>query len=70
MLRLARAAFELTWRNTRRYGGYLVHVGIVLMFVGFTGAAFNQQRHALSGTRRKHAFRTIHHKTADRHRCR
>jgi cytochrome c-type biogenesis protein CcmF len=37
----ARAAFELTWRNTRRYGGYLVHMGIVLMFVGFTGSAFN-----------------------------
>jgi cytochrome c-type biogenesis protein CcmF len=36
------ATFELTWRNTRRYGGYLVHVGIVLMFIGFTGAAFNQ----------------------------
>jgi cytochrome c-type biogenesis protein CcmF len=33
---------ELTHRNTRRYGGYIVHVGIVLMFVGFTGAAFNQ----------------------------
>ncbi|MFB3825196.1 MAG: heme lyase CcmF/NrfE family subunit [Bryobacteraceae bacterium] len=39
---LARAAVELTWRNTRRYGGYLVHMGVVLMFVGFTGAAFNQ----------------------------
>ena len=37
-----RATVELTHRNTRRYGGYLVHVGIVLMFVGFTGAAFNQ----------------------------
>jgi cytochrome c-type biogenesis protein CcmF len=37
----ARAAFELAWRNTRRYGGYLVHMGIVLMFVGFTGSAFN-----------------------------
>jgi cytochrome c-type biogenesis protein CcmF len=34
--------FELTHRNTRRYGGYLVHVGIVILFVGFTGAAFNQ----------------------------
>ena len=32
---LPRAAFELTWRNTRRYGGYLVHLGIVAMFVGF-----------------------------------
>jgi len=39
---LALAAVELTHRNTRRYGGYLVHMGIVLMFVGFTGAAFNQ----------------------------
>ncbi len=39
---LPKAAFELTWRNTRRYGGYLVHVGIVIMFIGFTGSAFNQ----------------------------
>jgi cytochrome c-type biogenesis protein CcmF len=41
-LPLPRAAFELTWRNTRRYGGYLVHVGIVIMFIGFTGSAFNK----------------------------
>ncbi len=41
-MNLARAAVELTHRNTRRYGGYLVHMGIVIMFVGFTGAAFNQ----------------------------
>src|SRR5579872_5328308 len=40
----ARAVVELTHRNTRRYGGYVVHMGIVLMFVGFTGAAFNQNR--------------------------
>jgi cytochrome c-type biogenesis protein CcmF len=33
---------ELTHRNTRRYGGYIVHMGIVFMFIGFTGAAFNQ----------------------------
>lgn len=38
---LLRGMVELTHRNTRRYGGYLVHMGIVLMFVGFTGAAFN-----------------------------
>ena len=38
---LASALVELTWRNTRRYGGYLVHMAIVLMFVGFAGAAFN-----------------------------
>ena len=36
------AAVELTHRNTRRYGGYLVHMGIVFMFIGYTGAAFNQ----------------------------
>ena len=41
-LSLPRSAFELTWRNTRRYGGYLVHMGIVFMFIGFTGSAFNQ----------------------------
>jgi cytochrome c-type biogenesis protein CcmF len=41
-MNLARGMVELTHRNTRRYGGYLVHMGIVLMFVGFTGAAFNQ----------------------------
>ena len=39
---LLHATAELTQRNTRRYGGYLVHMGIVLMFVGFTGHAFNQ----------------------------
>ncbi len=41
-MNLARAIVELTHRNTRRYGGYLVHMGIVLMFIGFTGHAFNQ----------------------------
>ena len=41
-MNLLRASVELTHRNTRRYGGYLVHMGIVLMFVGFTGHAFNK----------------------------
>jgi cytochrome c-type biogenesis protein CcmF len=41
-MNLLRGMVELTHRNTRRYGGYLVHMGIVLMFIGFTGAAFNQ----------------------------
>jgi cytochrome c-type biogenesis protein CcmF len=40
-LPLPKAAFQLTWRNTRRYGGYLVHMGVVCMFIGFTGSAFN-----------------------------
>lgn len=37
------SVMELTHRNTRRYGGYLVHVGVVIMFIGFTGKAFDQQ---------------------------
>ncbi len=37
---LLAAAIELTHRNTRRYGGYIVHMGIVFMFIGFTGWAF------------------------------
>jgi cytochrome c-type biogenesis protein CcmF len=36
------AMMELTHRNTRRYGGYLVHMGVVLMFIGFTGKAFDR----------------------------
>jgi cytochrome c-type biogenesis protein CcmF len=36
------AVIALTHRNTRRYGGYIVHMGIVLMFIGFSGAAFNK----------------------------
>ncbi len=36
------AMVELTHRNTRRYGGYIVHMAIVIMFVGFTGSAFNK----------------------------
>jgi cytochrome c-type biogenesis protein CcmF len=34
------AMVGLVVRSTRRYGGYIVHLGIVLMFVGFTGEAF------------------------------
>jgi len=42
----AAALAELVRRNTRRYGGYIVHLGIVLMFIGFAGSAFNQDRTA------------------------
>jgi cytochrome c-type biogenesis protein CcmF len=36
------AGRELTIRNTRRYGGYVVHFGMVLIFIGISGSAFNQ----------------------------
>jgi len=29
-------------RNTRRYGGYLIHIGVVIIVVGLAGAAFNK----------------------------
>ena len=29
-------------RNTRRYGGYIVHFAMVLIFIGVAGSAFNQ----------------------------
>ncbi len=35
------AFIHLVRRNRRRWGGYIVHVGVVLMFVGFAGAAFD-----------------------------
>jgi len=31
----------LSLRNRRRYGGYIVHLGIVVMFVGFAGHAYH-----------------------------
>jgi cytochrome c-type biogenesis protein CcmF len=33
---------ELTMRNTRRYGGYVVHFGMVLVFIGIAGTPFNR----------------------------
>ena len=39
-----RRVAQLTMRNTRRYGGYVVHFGIVLIFIGISGAAFNQDK--------------------------
>ncbi len=39
---LAASAIDLTMRNTRRYGGYIVHIGMVLIFIGLAGAAFNR----------------------------
>src|SRR5271169_6264097 len=34
----------MTRRNTRRYGGYLVHFGAVLVIIGFAGLPFNQDK--------------------------
>ena len=37
---LMTAMIGLVARSRRRYGGYVVHVGIVLMFLGFAGAGY------------------------------
>jgi len=34
------AVVNLTLSNTRRYGGYVIHFGFVLLFVGWAGQAF------------------------------
>jgi cytochrome c-type biogenesis protein CcmF len=36
------ATYLLTRRNTRRYGGYLIHIGVVIVVIGLAGAAFNR----------------------------
>jgi cytochrome c-type biogenesis protein CcmF len=40
---VAVALFRLVARARRRYGGYVVHVAIVMMFFGFTGAAYDTE---------------------------
>lgn len=40
------ALMRLIGRNRRRYGGYIVHVGIVIYFVAFTGMAFRTEMEA------------------------
>lgn len=38
---LGAALWTLVGKARRRYGGYIVHVGITLMYIGFTGAAYD-----------------------------
>jgi cytochrome c-type biogenesis protein CcmF len=54
--RVHRRREQLSWgaavaktlsRNRRRYGGYVVHLGIVLIVIGFAGTAFKVERRAL-----------------------
>jgi cytochrome c-type biogenesis protein CcmF len=41
------ALIGLTARNKRRYGGYIVHIGIVLIFLGFAGEGFKHDEQVL-----------------------
>jgi len=35
---------QLAHRNTRRYGGYIVHFGVIVIMIGFAGSVFNQDK--------------------------
>lgn len=37
------ALLHLVERNRRRYGGYIVHAGVVILFAAFAGMAFRQE---------------------------
>ncbi|MBY0494646.1 MAG: cytochrome c biogenesis protein CcsA [Cyanobacteria bacterium] len=41
------AMIGLVSRNKRRYGGYVVHAGIVLIFLGFAGEGFSRDQQML-----------------------
>src|SRR4029453_1302522 len=41
------ALVGLVSRNKRRYGGYIVHAGIVLVFLGFAGEGFSRDQQLL-----------------------
>ena len=43
---LITAIIGLVARNKRRYGGYIVHFGMVTMFAAFAGMAFQRQGEA------------------------
>jgi cytochrome c-type biogenesis protein CcmF len=40
---LALSIVHLWRRNTRRYGGYIVHFGVALVFIGILGTPFNRE---------------------------
>jgi cytochrome c-type biogenesis protein CcmF len=56
------AMIGLVSRNKRRYGGYIVHAGIVLIFLGFAGNGFSRDQQLLlkPGEEQKVAQYTIH----------
>ncbi len=54
------ALVGLVGRSKRRYGGYIVHLGIVLMFLGFAGEGFKQEEQALLKPGRADDRRALH----------
>jgi cytochrome c-type biogenesis protein CcmF len=50
---LAVSTWLLTRRNTRRYGGYIIHIGVVIVVIGLAGQAFNRSTSAEMGLHSK-----------------
>jgi cytochrome c-type biogenesis protein CcmF len=50
---LAVGTWLLTRRNTRRYGGYIIHIGVVIVVIGLAGQAFNRSQEAELGLHSK-----------------
>ncbi len=50
---LLTSTWLLTRRNTRRYGGYIIHLGVVIVVIGLTGQAFNRSQTAEMGMHSK-----------------
>jgi cytochrome c-type biogenesis protein CcmF len=53
---LLASTYLLSRRNTRRYGGYLVHIGLLIIIVGLCGAAFNRNEEKEMGLHDKLAI--------------
>ena len=49
---ILRSLFMLISKNKRRYGGYIIHIGVVLMFIGITGSYFTTEVEKRSEERR------------------
>ncbi|MFZ0880461.1 MAG: cytochrome c-type biogenesis CcmF C-terminal domain-containing protein, partial [Candidatus Acidiferrales bacterium] len=54
-MNLLASAGQLTTRNTRRYGGYVIHFGMAVIFIGIMGSAFNRdvQQEMAAGSQMK-----------------
>ncbi len=55
----SRRSVRLIARNRRRYGGYIVHAGIVMLFAAFAGLAFKNDHDVHAQDRRGERDRPI-----------
>ena len=64
MRQTGRNLFSAIWllirRNTRRYGGYMVHIGVVVVVVGLCRIGVQSQRRKRDGAARQDEHRAVH----------